>query len=500
MPVRTGKCINFGLCTIADSKTSVEIPETADFVCPECEKGLSPADSSKKPGRKIPPLAIVAVVLVAIAGVVYYLSSDDHGGGGGSGKIILRLHGSNTIGAQLAPALVEAFLKEQGATDIRVVPGANEESSVQAVLPGESSPKTVEIQAHGSATAFTDLAEKKCDLGMASRKINAKEVSSLAEFGDMTSPSAESVIGLDGIAIIVNAGNPIQALTKEQVAKIFTGEVKSWTQVLSPRGAIRVYARDAKSGTFDTFRTLVLGGGNLAGDAARFEDSRELSDKVAADPDGIGFVGLPYIGSSKAVAISERGVRPLLPTRLTVATEDYLLSRRLFLYAPSSAGGMARKFVAFAVSRAGQDIVNSSGFVAQNVQKEQVQVSADAPSEYTRLTTGADRLSVDFRFKPGSSQLDNKALADLDRVVTFVSDLKYSSQNVMLLGFADSRGNTSANEALSKNRSAVVAEQFATRGLKPATVTGFGSALPVASNDTEEGRQKNRRVEIWIRK
>jgi phosphate transport system substrate-binding protein len=71
---------------------------------------------------------------------------------------------------------------------------------------------------------------------------------------------------------------------------------------------------------------------------------------------------------------------------------------------------------------------------------------------------------------------------------------------VMLLGFADSTGSAGANEALSRNRSTVVAEQFATRGLKPATVTGFGSALPVASNDTEDGRQKNRRVEIWLRR
>jgi phosphate transport system substrate-binding protein len=397
MAVRTGKCINFGLCTIADSKTTVEIPEPADFVCTECERPLSPVVSPKKPGRKIPPLAIVAALLLVIAAGVDYLTSDDHSGSaGGTSKTILRLHGSNTIGAQLAPALVEAFLKEQGASDIRVIPGGNEESSVQAVLPGESSPKTVEIQAHGSTTAFTDLAEKKCDLGMASRKITAKEVSSLTESGDMTSPRAESVIGLDGIAIIVNAGNPVQSLTKEQVAKIFSGEVNSWNQVLSPRGDIRIYARDAKSGTFDTFRTLVLGGGNLAAGATRFEDSRELSDKVAADPDGIGFVGLPYIGSSKAVAISERGVTPLLPTRLTVATEDYLLSRRLYLYAPDSASAMARKFVAFALSPAGQDIVNSAGFVAQNVQKERVAVSADGPSEYTRLTKRSR--PVDGRF------------------------------------------------------------------------------------------------------
>jgi phosphate transport system substrate-binding protein len=412
------------------------------------------------------------------------------------------MHGSNTIGAQLAPTLAEAFLKQQGATGVRVVTGANDESAVEGVLPGESSPKVIEIQAHGSATAFVDILGKKCDLGMASRKINPKEITSLSEFGDITAPGSENVIGLDGIAIIVNAANPIQSLTKDQVAKIFSGEIKDWKQVLSPRGAVSVYARDDKSGTFDTFKTLVLGGSTLTADATRLEDSRQLSEKVAGDADAIGFVGLPYIGSAKAVAISDGNTRPLLPTRLTVATEDYLLSRRLYLYTPSNlTNQMARNFVTFVLSRAGQEIVGAVGFVAQNVQKESTPViGAGAPAEYKRLTEGAERLSLDFHFRPGSSQLDNKAVVDLDRVITFVSDLKYSGQNVMLIGFADATGSASVNDGLSRSRAKAVADQFAPRGLTPAAVTGFGSALPVAANDTADGRQKNRRVEIWLRK
>jgi len=45
----------------------------------------------------------------------------------------------------------------------------------------------------------------------------------------------------------------------------------------------------------------------------------------------------------------------------------------------------------------------------------------------------------------------------------------------------------------------VVADEFRRRGIAPVTVTGFGAASPVASNETEEGRQKNRRVEVWLR-
>jgi phosphate transport system substrate-binding protein len=54
------------------------------------------------------------------------------------------------------------------------------------------------------------------------------------------------------------------------------------------------------------------------------------------------------------------------------------------------------------------------------------------------------------------------------------------------------------NQSLSLSRAKLIEDLFTQRGIKPAVVTGFGSQLPVASNDTVEGREKNRRVEIWI--
>jgi phosphate transport system substrate-binding protein len=186
---------------------------------------------------------------------------------------------------------------------------------------------------------------------------------------------------------------------------------------------------------------------------------------------------------------------------LTVSTEDYALSRRLYLYTPANPSNqLTVGFVSFALSKSGQDSVAENGFVAQNVTAESIATASDAPSEYKRITRGADRLSLDFRFRTGSAGLDNKALADLDRVVTFLTDLQYPGRNVMLIGFADSTGTNAINVALSKSRAKAVADQFAPRGLDVGLSTGFGSALPVASNVTEDGRQKNRRVEIWLKK
>jgi|HubBroStandDraft_1064217.scaffolds.fasta_scaffold03940_6 phosphate transport system substrate-binding protein len=414
--------------------------------------------------------------------------------------IILRLSGSNTIGAGLAPALAEAFLKQQGATEVKTLPGdRDDEVRVQGILPGDHAPKAIEIHAHGSATAFEDLANGRADIGMASRKIKTEEVAQLASLGDMSSPACEHILGLDGIAVIVSRKNPVRSLAKDQIAQIFTGAMANWPQVGGSDGAINLYARDDKSGTYDTFKTLVLGNAPLAPSAKRIEDSRKLSDAVAQDPNGIGFIGLAYVQEARAIAVYENGAAPLLPTPFTVATEDYALSRRLFLYTPAEPRQeFARRFVEFALSRMGQNIVAEIGFVGQNVLAASATASSTTvPAEYRRLTSGSDRLSLDFRFREGSSELDNKAVADLARVVIFVTDLHYGGDNLVLLGFDDSK---EATDNLSKERANAVAQQFEQRGVKAATVMGFGSQLAVASNDTPEGRQKNRRVEIWLRR
>lgn len=80
-------------------------------------------------------------------------------------EVILSMHGSNTTGAQLAGSLAEAFLKRGGAQAVTTVPDAHaDEYSVVATPPGDNRPKAIEIQAHGSATAFTDAAAGKADI------------------------------------------------------------------------------------------------------------------------------------------------------------------------------------------------------------------------------------------------------------------------------------------------------------------------------------------------
>jgi phosphate transport system substrate-binding protein len=535
MTVQWGKCTNLKECKDAKQRQPIPIPVGAAFVCPECGGALqqegadvpneapaaafpaapatAPAARVKKPSAAL--IVAIAALIVAVAVPLVLLVTGFagvstwgklHGGAApvpnSAQNIIIRLAGSNTIGDALVPALAEDFLKSQGATDVRILPGAKpQEKIVQGVLPGDGFPSMIEIAAHGSATAFTALADKSCDIGMASRRIKPDEAAKLASLGDMTSPGNEHILGLDGIAVIVNASNPLTELSKDQIKRIFTGEIADWSKVGTGHGAIEIYARDDKSGTFDSFKSIVLAGAPLVASARRFEDSNALSDAVSGDPNGIGFIGLPFIHNAKAIAVSEKGAGALKPTRLTVATEDYSLSRRLYLYTPAAARNkFMRMFVEFAISKQGQDVVAANGFVAQNVELESPSVADEAPDAYKQLTRNAERLSLDFRFQPGKAEQDNKALADLDRVVSMIADRGSASGGILLFGFADSTGAPEVNQALSLNRARLIASQLIQRGIKPAVVRGFGSELPVASNDTDDGREKNRRVEIWMKR
>src|SRR6516162_10422307 len=288
MPARNGQCINLGLCHKADSKEWLTIPEGKDFVCPECGKPLRLAGAFP---RKLPLSLVFGIVTGLVLTVLgYFLWARSHSSGIGSasassGTVVLRISGSNTIGAALGPALAEEFLRRQAATGVKTVRGdKDDEVRVQGVLPGESVPKAIEIHAHGSATAFEDLSKSLCDVGMSSRKLKPEEATNLATFGDMSSAASEHVVGLDVIAVIVSKSNPVQSFTKDQIARIFSGEIADWQQLHGPTAPINVYARDDKSGTYDTFKALVLGGKKLVSNAKRFEDSRELSEAVAKDP------------------------------------------------------------------------------------------------------------------------------------------------------------------------------------------------------------------------
>jgi phosphate transport system substrate-binding protein len=339
------------------------------------------------------------------------------------------------------------------------------------------------------------------DLAASSRPIKDGELVNLRSLGDLKSPVAEQVIAIDGLAIILHPHNPLTQLNTDQLARIFSGEAKSWEDVGGVGGTIHLYARDDQSGTYDTFKELVLSGRGkaLSATAKRFESSEQLSDDVSQDPQAIGFIGLPYVRGAKAVAIADGPSQAMLPLNSLIATEDYPLSRRLFFYLPPNGKNpWADALVAYAQSSQGQAIVAANGFIAQTVQAMAVMPNALMPEGYQALSRHAQRLTVNFRFEEGSATLDNKARQDLSRVFDYIQQRDKTNRQVTLVGFGDAKTDPARADLLSKLRAMAVRRELVKRGVVFREIRGFGAEMPVAANSADEGRIKNRRVEVWV--
>lgn len=413
---------------------------------------------------------------------------------------VLTLHGSNTIGAKLGPELAKAYLASIGAQNVKISTTAIEnEYRVHGISTKNPSIELeIYIAAHGSSTSFKSLLAEKADIGMASRSIRNQEIDLLSKFGDMKHISKEHIIAIDGLAIVVHPNNPVNSLNKAQIADIFSGRITNWSQVGGENQAITLYARDEASGTWDTFKSLVLGKKqSLAKNAYRFESNDIVSDKITNDINGIGFVGLSSVNKAKVLAVSDHETQPIKPAKLSVATEDYPLSRRLFLYTAKDNNPHVDAFIKWALAKQGQNIVEEFGFISQNITALPFATALGSPEQYKALSQKARRLSVNYRFAPGSAKLDNKGVRDIDRLLTYLSSLP-SKPKIWIVGFSDNTGRKTLSSLLSKHRALSVRRKLLFKVENDSEVMGLGSFMPVASNDNSAQKLKNSRVEIWV--
>jgi ABC-type phosphate transport system substrate-binding protein len=129
------------------------------------------------------------------------------------------IHGSNTIGAELMPRLIEAYAQSRG-DRVRISNGESPDVSEIRVVGGDGwNRATIDLQARGSGTTTPGLVSGKAVVGMASRPLNETELAQLAQqgFGDMRAAGSEHVLGLDGIIVIVAPTNPVSKLSLQQL-------------------------------------------------------------------------------------------------------------------------------------------------------------------------------------------------------------------------------------------------------------------------------------------
>lgn len=214
----------------------------------------------------------------------------------------------------------------------------------------------ISVRGGGSGVGIASLIDGTCDIAGSSRPIKDTELDKAVTNG--RSPKA-NVVAMDGICVIVNPSNTVEALTGKQVKDIYTGKISNWKEVGGSDEKIVVISRDSSSGTFEAFGELALKGGKVRPDALLQASNQAVASTVSRTPGAIGYVGLGYLTSSvKAVDID--GIKA---SKETVLTGKYAIGRPLFMYTNGAPKGLAKQFIDYILSAEGQKLVEEEGFV-----------------------------------------------------------------------------------------------------------------------------------------
>ncbi len=217
----------------------------------------------------------------------------------------------------------------------------------------DNSGVTVSVEGGGSGAGVEAASNGTADLGLASRALKDEE---------KASGLTETVLALDGIAVIVNAENPVKDLTVEQIASIFTGETANWSGVGGSDLEIACYGREAGSGTRDGFESITD-----TKDACVL--SQELTstgaviEAVRSNPQAIGYASLSAVeGQEGITALTVGGVAC---TEETVLDGTYAIQRPFVLVTKDgqTLTAPAQAFYDFATSTAANDLIKAAGAV-----------------------------------------------------------------------------------------------------------------------------------------
>lgn len=209
----------------------------------------------------------------------------------------------------------------------------------------------VTYNATGSGAGIQAVEEGRCDIGLSSRSLKDEEKAKGLE---------ETVLALDGIAIIVNPENGVKEISLETVAKIYTGEIKNWNEIGGTDAEIVLIGREAGSGTRDGFESITD-----TKDKCKYRQeltsTGDVITTVASNPNAIGYASLASV-KDNVKALDINGVTP---TEETVKDGSYVVQRPFVLVTKkgTALSKSAQQFFDYITSEAANSVISAAGAV-----------------------------------------------------------------------------------------------------------------------------------------
>ncbi|MEP2642587.1 phosphate ABC transporter substrate-binding/OmpA family protein [Roseobacter sp.] len=438
----------------------------------------------------------------------------------------LNISGSATMGAVMMPALVEAFALRNGYNALRLT---LDKTHFSYRLVDENTNKDAAIfsfRVTNTDEGFADLLANEADIVMALREIRPDEqlLAQDAGLGDLADGKRSRVIALDGLVPIVAPRNPVRDISPLDLARVYAGQITNWSDLGGPDAPIALHAPARQTGLAQAIEDMIIRptGLDMSGDITRHTRGISVSEQVAADSFALGLVSFAEVGRAQPLALTGPCGRTLHATRRTVKTEDYPLTAPMFLYLPARRlPKIAREFLAYTRGPAAQIVIRRAGFVDQALEEVPIDaqgnrfsnaigaagqgVSLRELQRMVRTLSPMKRLTVSFRFEPGSVRLDAQSRSNIQQLARALEQGRYDAREVVFVGFSDAEGPAATNKSIALKRAEAVRraviEMAETADIDRVTlaVDGFGEAMPMACDNSSWGRKTNRRVEVWVR-
>ena len=434
--------------------------------------------------------------------------------------------GAPTIGRVLMPALLEAFalrqqydLTRETVHDGRFVYSLSNPET-DSVL-GEFT-----LRLFNTDEGFADLLANEADIVMSMREVRQTERERAREagLGDLAARGRSHIVALDALIPVVAPSNPVQRITAPQLAGVLSGDIASWAELGGPDAPITVHVLDGTSGIGQATRDRLLAplDESLSETAQEHPDGPTLAQAVADDPFGLGVTSRSELGNTWELALEGDCGFALRATRRAVKTEDYPLTAPLFLYTPARRfPKLAREFLAYLRDPSAQLVMRRAGFVdrapeeitinaqgdrfANAIARAGAEIDLPELQRMVRILAPLRRLTTTFRFEAGSAGLDAQSRSNVQQLARAMESGLYDARRLVFVGFSDGKGPAAPNKAIALRRAEAVrravmtAAETANLDRITLDTETFGEAMPMACDDSEWGRQVNRRVEVWVR-
>jgi len=221
----------------------------------------------------------------------------------------------------------------------------------------------ITLEGAGSSTGIAALFNETADIANSSRWLKESEIEKMHSMKKYFVPI---IVGYDGIAVIVNKNLGIENISLDTLKDIYTGKIRYWSQVDPnlPKKQIVIYSRNTASGTFETFENKVLNKEKMAPWVRMVESTQFEIETVKNNPYAIAYTGIGYVTEDVKVL----KIDGVLPTKRNILEGTYPISRPLYMFVDASNGylvdDLIKKYVNFAVSKKGQDLVEKAGYVS----------------------------------------------------------------------------------------------------------------------------------------